>query len=69
MNNKRLTTEQMLSIERWENEGGKISISQGSTQTAHHLESIRTDKLDHPEFVGQPRREHVRLTPSWSFAS
>lgn len=68
MNNKRLTAEQMLSIERWENEGGRISVSQGVAQSADHallgirqpFATVYVDSSECLTAVSEGVRAHLR---------
>jgi hypothetical protein len=72
MDHTNLTTEQLGAIERWENEGGKISIPPGVIPTPHDLEFTRTAGRVQPTFVFQRRKrewtENVPLFAKWSLA-
>lgn len=48
MNQIRLTTEQLLAIERWENEGGRISISRRVLEIDRSPEAFLADDATHP---------------------
>jgi hypothetical protein len=71
MDEKGVTTEQLRSIERWENEGGKVSYA-GSGLPSSRVESIRNKKPTFQQVViPQENRvwEKPNVWPSLRFAS
>lgn len=70
MDDGKTTNEQFRAIERWENEGGKVSRSV-SIIPCRQVEIIRNEELA-PQKVIVPRkkrlRENVDVWPRWSMA-